>query len=631
MSAAHGADAVLWAMVALPAVTGGLLALSGGRPRPHRAGPAAPGTGRAAPVIALVTAAVTLGLALTAALTRPSVQAPFLAGGPLALSVDGLSALVVVTVATVSLLVLAFAAADVSVERPRFFGLMLLFTAAVLVTATATTLTGLLLAWEIMGAASYALIAFRWRENEPVAAGATAFLTTRVADLGLYLAAGAALAADSGAIPALSLGGLAALEGPWLHLAAAGALVTALGKAAQLPFSFWLSKAMLGPSPVSALLHSAAMVAMGGYLLLRLRPLLEAAGWAAPVAAWAGALTALGLGVVALAQRDLKQLLAASTSAQLGFVVLAAGTGSIAGGTAHFIAHAAVKSLLFLAAGAWVSALGTQHLPALRGAARRQRAVGAPFTVAALALAGVPPLSLWATKDEILAAVDSPALYGVALAAALLSALYAGKAIGFVLRPAPGRPHPGQREGRRARPLEAGPLMPLALGAAVLGLLALPPLSQWLKETVGAVAEPSATFSTMLATAVLALAGAASAALLAPRLPEPPWAHAWLHLEKGAHAAAVQPALALARLLARFDDAVLDRAVMAAAVAVRRLSSWCATSDRRGVDGLVRGIALGTRRLGDLARRPQTGQLHQYYAQAVALLVAAVALLLLLR
>nr|WP_155074127.1 proton-conducting transporter membrane subunit [Streptomyces taklimakanensis] len=624
---------MLWSLVLLPAAAGGLLALSGGGRRTAGTYDRPGGTGRAAPAVAVAVAAVTLVLAVAAALVRPTARAGFVAGGPLELAVDGLSAVVVVTVAAVGLLVLVLAAAGIRAERPRFFGLMLLFVAAVLITATATTLPALLLAWEVMGATSYALIAFRWREDAPVAAGTTAFLTTRAGDLGLYLAAGAALAAGTGTADRLSLDVLPALDGPWLHLAAAGVLLAAFGKAAQLPFSFWLSKAMLGPSPVSALLHSAAMVAMGGYLLLRLRPLLESAGWAAAAAAWGGALTALALGAVALAQRDLKQLLAASTAAQLGFVVLAAGAGSVAGGAAHFAAHAAVKSLLFLTAGAWLAALGTEDLGALRGAARQDRAIGLPFAVGALALAGVPPLSLWATKDEILAAVDSPALYGVVLAAAVLSALYAGKAIGFLLGPGP---EPSAEAGGEWRERSAGPLRTvtlavLAAGAAVLGALALPPLAGELKRAVGTPGEPSAGAATMVATAVLALAATATAAAFAPRLPEPSWARAWLHLETAAHTVAVRPTLAAARALARFDDSVLDRAATGTATGVRRLASWASAADRSGVDRAVRGVADGTRYLGELARRPQTGQLHQYYAQALVLLTAAAVLLLLLR
>src|SRR5699024_394797 len=276
-------------------------------------------------------------------------------------------------------------------------------------------------------ATSYALIGFWWRDTDRVSAGLTAFLTTRTADLGLYLAAGAALAGGAG----MGLSELPAAESPWRHVVAAGILVAALGKAAQLPFSFWLSGAMKGPSPVSALLHSAAMVAMGGYLLLRVEPLLASTGWAGPAAAWIGLLTAVAMGIVALAQRDLKQLLAASTVAQMGFVVLAAGVGAVSGGAAQLVAHASTKALLFLAAGAWLTALGTEKLTELRGAGRRWPVVGVPARVGALALAGVALLSLWATKDAVLArALETSAwLYATGLVAAALSAAYSGKVL----------------------------------------------------------------------------------------------------------------------------------------------------------------------------------------------------------
>lgn len=212
---------------------------------------------------------------------------------------------------------LAFAAGETQLRTARFVGLVLIFAAAMLVTVTATTLAVLLMGWEVMGAMSWALIGYHWREPGTVTAAHTAFLTTRAADLGLYLAAGAALA---GGDRSLALAGLPAVAGPWLTVLTAGLVVAALGKSAQLPFSFWLSRAMEGPSPVSALLHSATMVAAGAYLLLRLVPLLDTAGWAAATVAWVGAATALLLGLVAVAQADLKQLLAALTCAQLGFM-----------------------------------------------------------------------------------------------------------------------------------------------------------------------------------------------------------------------------------------------------------------------------------------------------------------------
>lgn len=427
------AETALWLLFALPAIVGTVLILGRGV------------FDRVAAPVSLLTAATGVLLASIVAATRPAVSVPFMVGTPFGLAVDTLSAVVVVAVAAVTLLVLVFAAGDIAESPARFHGLMLLFLGAVVITATATNLITLLIAWEVMGAMSYALIGFSWREPGKSEAGAYAFLTTRTADLGLYVAAAAALAGGAG----LALADLSTASPGWRHVLAAGVLVAALGKAAQLPFSFWLSRAMQGPSPVSALLHSAAMVAMGGYLLLRTHELLAITGWADIAASWAGALTALLLGAVALAQRDLKQLLAASTSAQLGFVVLAAGLGTVTGGTAHLIAHAATKALLFLVARAWLSALGTKQLSALRGAARRWPMVGVTAAVGALSLAGVAPLSLWATKDEVLSVAleQSPALYVVGLAAAALSAAYAGKILVTVWRSLPADAGAGHEVG----------------------------------------------------------------------------------------------------------------------------------------------------------------------------------------
>ncbi|WP_282448547.1 proton-conducting transporter membrane subunit [Amycolatopsis keratiniphila] len=329
---------VLWLLVALPLVVGATLLVAG-----HPAD-------RLAPVLGVGSAALTAALAVVAAITRPDVAAPLLAGLRVGLAVDGLSAVMVITVTVVLVAVLVFASAEFGAEesRARFHGLMLVFAGAMLVTVCARDLVVLLMAWEVMGACSYALIGFWWRENRRVGSGTIALLTTRSADLGLYLAAGAALA---GGVGGLTLAGLPEAAAGWRDVVAAGIVLAATGKSAQLPFSFWLSRAMDGPSPVSALLHSATMVAAGAYLLVRVEPLLVTAGWAADVVAWIGVSTAVVLGAVALVQRDLKQVLAASTCSQIGFMVLAAGAGGPAAGTGQLVTHAATKCLLFLGAG----------------------------------------------------------------------------------------------------------------------------------------------------------------------------------------------------------------------------------------------------------------------------------------
>lgn len=640
----------LWLLIGVPLVVGALLAVAGR------------GIDRFATWLGVGVAAAELGIAVAVALGRPSVVAPFLAGLPAGFAVDGLSAVMVVTVAVVLLAVLLYTVGDFGPDEAsaRFVGLVLIFAGAMLVAVTATSLLGLLLGWELMGAMSYALIGFWWRDRERVESGTVAFLTTRAADLGLYVAAGAAFAA----LGSLDLDRLSTVDGWQLHAVTAGVVVAAAGKSAQLPFSFWLSRAMAGPSQVSALLHSATMVAAGAYLLLRLGPLLDASGWGAPTVAWLGGLTALGLGAVAVVQTDLKQLLAASTCAQIGFMVMAAGVAGRVAGTEHLVAHAAVKSLLFLAAGAWLSALGTKDLAALRGAGRRWPAVGVPFAVGALALAGIPPLSLWVTKDAILASAreHSAVLFVVGLAAAALSAVYAAKALVVILAKPDTEPVASwdteQRGTRRVPPLVFVPIIALALPAAGLAVFGLPGVAGRMSGLLGTPAiRPDPWEATV--SGVIAIAGVAVAAMwdrrtagvaaarrpavkvfplpghqrqgAAGRASMGSWLFGWFGLEAAVRRVVVQPTMALAATLAAVDDRVVDGAVGGAA---RATESAARLADRRlegTVNAAVLAVVGGARRLGVLARRPQTGQVYQYYAQAVAVLAVLAVLVLLVR
>ncbi|MFC9397521.1 NADH-quinone oxidoreductase subunit L [Streptomyces sp. NPDC057027] len=636
---------VLWALVALP-VTCGVLLLAAGRT-----------LDRWAPAAAVTVAIASLGLAVTAAVRHPAVEAPLLDGLPVRLGVDGLSGVLVVTVTAVTLAVLLFSTAEFAADeaRARFFGLMLLFAGSMLVTVTATTLPTLLMGWEVMGATSWALIGYWWREPVRTAAAQTAFLVTRTADLGLYLAAGAALAAAPGP---LSLDTLDDTGEPWLSFVTAGILLAAFGKSAQLPFSFWLSRAMQGPSPVSALLHSAAMVVAGAYLLLRTGTLLDASGWGADTAAWVGAVTAVALGLVAVAQTDLKQLLAASTCAQIGFMVLAAGVGASTGGALQLMAHAAAKSLLFMVAGAWLTSWGTQQLTELRGVARSQRSVGVICTVGALSLAGLPPLSLWAAKDVLLAGAleDGGGLYAVGLGAAVLSAVYSVKILWYVWRRTPA----AEVERRRRTPASAvhrwppvpksaveerlpipsgavPPLALLALACAALTPLAFPPVRDALTDYLGLGPQPDPHAWEFAVSGLVALIAAALAWAWpwGGRTLAPPWTRRlcreWLRLERAAHVLLVSPTLGLARAAAAFDDRVLDRAVNASGSGALVLARWTNRFVEGAVDGAVDGLAAATRRLGRWARRPQTGQLHQYLAQAVAAFSLIAVVLVLVR
>ncbi|SDQ14798.1 NADH:ubiquinone oxidoreductase subunit 5 (chain L)/Multisubunit Na+/H+ antiporter, MnhA subunit [Curtobacterium sp. UNCCL20] len=608
-------SAALITAIILPALVGAALATAGRFAE------------RIAVPVSLATAAVMAIAATIAAITGAEVTGgvPTMLGAfGSDLRVDALAAVVLPTVAWIGFLVLVFATADRTRPAARFHGLMLLFLAAVVVTVTATGLPLLLAAWEVMGATSYALIGFHWQDRNRVAGGFTAFTVTRAGDLGIYLAAGAVVAGGG----AWSLTALQSLPGPWVHVAAAGLLAAGFGKAAQLPFSFWISRAMEGPSAVSALLHSAAMVAMGGYLLLRVEPLLNVTGWAGPTAAWVGVTTAIVLGVIALSQRDLKQVLAASTASQLGFVVLAAGVGSFSGGTAQLVAHAATKALLFLTAGAWLTATGTKQFTGLRGIAARWPAVGVLATVGALSLAGLPPLSLWYAKDVVLAAAleEQPWLYAAGLAGAALAAAYSARIIALLWRRA-GTPEASwddEEHGTRRVPrLAVVPMVVLAVAAAGLALLGTPLLHPMIAPLSGtAVSWPELAASAAIAVVVVLLT--------LWRTPTVRIGMHWFGLERTAVAVIATPTLRLAAVLARLDDrygAAVDRsgpALEQTARAVRAL-------DERGPAAVTGWIGSAIAVLGRLARRPQTGQVHHYYIGATVTVAAAAVLLLVVR
>lgn len=631
-----------WLLVLTPAASG-LMLISGGVAARNRWDP------WAAPV-AVTVAAVTAAVAVVVAIMRPAVELPFVAHLPFQVRVDGLSAAMVITVGVVTALVVGYAAAEFRAEtdrgrgqsRARFFGLLLGFSAAMQLTVVASGLPALLLGWELMGATSYALVGFWWQDTHRTASATTAFLTTRAADLGLYLAAGAAVAGSS--MPARGgFESLPMLSGGMRDIAAAGLLVAAAGKSAQLPFSFWLSRAMDGPSPVSALLHSATMVAAGSYLVLRAAPLFEATTWATHVVAWLGAATAVTLGVTALLQTDIKQLLAASTCAQMGFVFLAAGSGALAGGALQLIAHAATKALLFLVAGMWLQALGTRSLPALAGAGRWRRGTGVLMVAGALGLAGLPPWALWPAKDAALAAAaenDVP-LYVAGLIGAALSAAYSMRLLGTVLRPVPAssdqRYDTAQQGTRRVTSGMLGPAGVLAVAAVGLVAVGVPPLLGRVRPGLGVDgAGPAATTSGLLLSAVVAAVVAAAvtvrvrrgAAVRVPAVLRP--AQRWWGLEQGAHRWVVRPCLAMARAAARTDRG-LDRATERLGRATLQLAGRTRRVGETGTNNVVDLVAATFRALGRQARRPQTGQLHQYYAQALVAVAVVVVVVLVVR
>jgi NADH-quinone oxidoreductase subunit L len=256
----------------------------------------------------------------------------------------------------------------------------------------------------------------------------------------------------------------------------------AVGKSAQFPLHFWLPDAMEGPTPVSALIHAATMVAAGVFLVARMWPLFAVSGAALTVILTIGVFTALAAATVAVAQTDIKKVLAYSTISQLGFMFAALGVGAWPAALFHLVTHAAFKALLFLGSGSVIHGTGTQELPEMGGLARRMPVTAVTWTVGALALAGFPGLAGFFSKDAVLAAVlhGSPVAGVALLVASFLTAFYITRATSLAFlgtARTDGHAHEGG-------PAMAVPLVVLAAGAAALGYFGGP-----LMHLLGAEAE----------------------------------------------------------------------------------------------------------------------------------------------
>jgi NADH:ubiquinone oxidoreductase subunit 5 (subunit L)/multisubunit Na+/H+ antiporter MnhA subunit len=257
--------------------------------------------------------------------------------------------------------------------------------------------------------------------------------------------------------------------------------------------------------------------------------------------------------------------------------------------------------------------------------------VGVTFTIAAAVLAGLPPGSLWVTKDELLAAAlqDNPALYAAGLAAAVVSAVYSAKAVWYVWRP-------GGHGTRRIAWLARPPLVVLSVLAATLGVMALPAVAGPLNRALGTAGEPAPAWwqlglsaaAALLASGVTWWWGARPAPLPGPARDG---LARWLYLEHAARSLVAAPVLSLARALAAFDDRVIDGAVRQIARGGTALAGAAARADDGGVDRAVTEVAASARSLGRLARRPETGQLHTYYAQAAVVLAVLALIFVLVR
>ncbi|MER5459407.1 NADH-quinone oxidoreductase subunit L [Streptomyces sp. NPDC002668] len=587
----------------------------------------------------------------------------------LALYLDGFAVLVAVLVGVVASCVQIYSTGYLRDDPryPSYAALVSLFTSAMLLVVYSGDLMVLLVGWEIMGICSYFLVGHYWETAEARAASLKAFLVTKLGDvpflIGLF-----ALAADAGTFRITGILGSVAAGGiQHPTLVALLLLAGVAGKSAQFPLHTWLPDAMAGPTPVSALIHAATMVAAGIYFVARLLPVFAASAAALIVLAVMAAVTMVGSGLAALAQDDIKRVLAYSTIGQLGYMSGALAVGDRGAAVFHLMSHGAFKALLFLAAGVIIHASGTNSLATMSrmsGLAKRVPDAYWTMTIALFALAAIPPFAGFFSKEAVLVAAEHAALgeTDVAPGAAGWTVLVAGLLTALLTAAYATRLWLLTFRGRGAEAPEHR-REPIAMNA-VLWVLAIPSLGfgltlayidDWfdgrgLTPTVttavlgtgialvgglitygtwralqfrqgpaptplGAVAaHPDAAPSVSEAEAIAAHTAAFGDAAAAPADPSDPGrlllGPLHRHAAAGFHLDAVYSALFV-------------RPVLAAAQLVRFL-------DREVVETYVRGSGTGAGWLGAAVRRAQTGNVQTYLgallAGSIALAIAAVVL-----
>jgi NADH-quinone oxidoreductase subunit L len=508
-----------------------------------------------------------------------------------------------------------------------YFAVLTLFTAAMLALVLSDNFLMFYMAWEVMGLCSYLLIGF-WHEQEaPRKASQKAFLTTRVGDVGFAIG----LAIMYTTVGSFDYGVVLGSADSWAPGAATAValllLFGAMGKSAQVPLHVWLPDAMAGPTPASALIHAATMVAAGVFLVARALPIFEASGVALTVTMSIGAITALLGGLLAAVQHDIKKVLAYSTISQLGYMFLAIGAGGAIAGMFHLVTHAFFKSLLFLGAGVIIHAAHTQDMREMGGLARHLPVTSVTFGIGALALAGIFPFSGFWSKDEILYAAWSHGhyfIFSVALAAAFVTAFYVARLWFRVFTGPVQTEH--LAEGHREMLV---PMGVLAAITAVIGFTA-PFFSEFLGHH-GHWPEPAIA----IGSSVVALCGLALGW----------WAYGRRHLVLNTRSLKdragygytvleqrfyfditydhfiIRPYMRATESLARFDSTIVDGAVNGAAALWKRVTDVAWTFDGRVIDGLVNGTARAARVSGGALRRIQAGRVQTYQRYVLGALV----------
>ncbi len=546
--------------------------------------------------------------------------------------VDRLSAVMCLVVTGVGSLIHVYSIGymDKDEDYARYFAYLNFFTSAMLILVLADNLVLMFVGWEGVGLASYLLIGFWYQDPAKAAAGRKAFIVNRVGDaafiLGAFVLYWALSDLGRPSLAFADINAAARLLPPGLVLVACLLLfVGATGKSAQIPLFVWLPDAMAGPTPVSALIHAATMVTAGVYMVARLSDLFVAAPLALTVVATVGALTALGAALVAVVQNDIKKVLAYSTISQLGYMFLALGVGAFSAAVFHLVTHAFFKALLFLGAGSVIHALGGQQDIGRMGGLRKKMPVTAgTFFVATLAIAGIPGLAGFFSKDEILprpAAGGHWVLWALAVFTALVTAFYMARLFVLVF----GGSYRGDAkvwDHAHESPVSmTGVLVVLALASAAGGLLGVPAilggnnaLAHWLAPVVAGShghLSHGLEWGLMAVSSVVAVAGVALAWRLYRGGPD-------------ADRVLVSKRKALHETLVRayYVDEVYDREVARRTVSLGG-DLWRIV-DEGLIDRCVNAMGASVVTLSGLGRRWATGN-FQHYALAVLLGAAVLA------
>jgi NADH-quinone oxidoreductase subunit L len=561
--------------------------------------------------------------------------------------VDGLSIMMFFLVNVVGLLVFIYAVGymrdDVRVDW--FFAAFSLFAGSMLVLVGAPNLIQLIIGWEGVGLASYLLIGFYWEDLDNVRAGNKAFMTNKVADVGLLLGAillGVAVGTfDFFAINEAAVDHLESLSA----VAVAGAALLffgAMGKSAQFPLHIWLPDAMAGPTPVSALMHAATMVTAGVYLMGRMFPLFQ--NLASDIRPWLvaiGAVTLFALGLLALVADDIKKVLAYSTVSQLGYMMTAIAAGGYTAGLFHLFTHAFFKALLFLGAGSVIHAVHSNNMSDMGGLRKQMPLTYWTFVIGSLSLAGIFPLAGFWSKDEILATLGYEGytvVMWIAIAGAFVTAFYMARTVALTFHgeyKGHGHPHESPR-------IMTGPLVALAIPSVAFGVLNIPGVefpgignfTQWLAVRVVPMGDHHAEAIDFL------LAGSGLLAALAgiglgwriwgpdratqaerDRFEIPvlyPLLRRKYYIDDLANAVVAGTMGPLARMVNWVNDYVIDGIVNGVAFVTKGLGTFVyGVVDQRGIDGVVHGLSAGADASGSAVRKWQTGRVQQYAASFI--------------